>query len=489
MACYYCGKSDTFKCDLVYPYQCGRSICASHAVDEFSDGPPMPPQFHCICRLHRENGDVSAIIGPMQPTQPAPPIQSAQSVQPAPQPVQETLPGLTHSPATVHPYFVGRSLPPEVHTDAALMARFTARTWSVPALCASYSFPVAPALLPGGGIIAIIELGGGWAEADMTAYFASINQPVPTIIDISIDGTVNSAQSPRNDADVEVALDILVAAAAYFCATGHPATIHIYWSQDIATAVARAAADGCSTCSISWGADEAEWGPAALNTMESTALAATTQSGMTIFAASGDNDSSDGGPTPANVDAPASCPHVIGCGGTTRYTGPPVTETVWNDNPGKTNGEGTGGGFSAHFPVQAWQIGAPKPPAPAPTRPTHGHPGPAPTTVLGRLVPDVAANADPVTGYVITVYGQSEVVGGTSAVAPLYAGFFAALGRKLGFISPVLWSVKGQACFNDITTGGNGDYQAGRGPDACSGIGSLNGVKVAALLAGAGKPV
>ena len=76
------------------------------------------------------------------------------------------------------------------------------------------------------------------------------------------------------------------------------------------------------------------WGNPALQTMETAATAATS-AGMIVFAASGDNDSSDGGPTPANVDAPASCPHVIGCGGTTKTA---ATEVVWNNNPGKTDG-------------------------------------------------------------------------------------------------------------------------------------------------------
>src|SRR5277367_5576122 len=137
---------------------------------------------------------------------------------------------------------------------------------------------------------------------------------------------------------------------------------------------------------------------------------------MVVFAASGDNDSSDGGANSANVDLPASCPHVIGCGGTSKTA---TRETVWNNDPGKTNGEGTGGGYSTLFkPMPGWQIGAPNGP--------------------GRMAPDVAANADPVTGYQVVVHGQQQTFGGTSAVAPLYSGLFAALGTKLGFITPKL---------------------------------------------------
>lgn len=328
-----------------------------------------------------------------------------------------------------------------------------AEPWSVPGLCTAYQWPKG---LAGGGVIAIVELGGGWVAQDMTLFFQSIGQPVPSITDVSVDGTVNSPNQSvgsADDPDYEVALDIQVAGAAYFAATGKAATIRVYWAQDIAAAVKKAAADGCDVCTISWGSDEAMWGTAGAQAMESAAEEAT-KGGMVVFAASGDNDSSDGGATPANVDCPSSCPHVVGCGGTFKNT---TEETVWNDDPGKTNGEGTGGGYSTIFPVQAFQIGAP----PAPVGSAAGK---------GRMVPDVAADADPNTGYEIYVHGASTVVGGTSAVAPLFAGLFASFGTKLGFVTPKLW--ENQKAFNDITVGGNGFYNATVGPDPCSGIGS-----------------
>jgi kumamolisin len=188
---------------------------------------------------------------------------------------------------------------------------------------------------------------------------------------------------------------------------------------------------------------------------------------MIVFAAAGDNDSSDGGQTPANVDCPSSCPHVVACGGTYKT---PTEETVWNDNPGQTTGEGTGGGYSTIFPVQAFQIGAPL----APAGTSYGS---------GRMVPDVAADADPNTGYEIIVHGAQAVVGGTSADAPLFAGLFASFGSKLGFVTPTLW--ENQGAFNDITVGDNGLYSAGPGPDPCSGIGSPIGTSIAALFVSA----
>jgi kumamolisin len=359
-----------------------------------------------------------------------------------------------------HPYFKLRS---QVKRIERLRPEAAAATpWNVPSLCAAYNWPSG---MPGGGVIAIVELGGGWVASDMTSFFQSINQPVPSITDVSVDGTENTPNQSgqAGEADYEVALDIQVSAASYYAATGKAATIRVYWSQDIGTAVAQATSDGCAVCSISWGADEAEWGTTAAQQMETTASEAVS-AGMVVFAASGDNDSSDGGSTPANVDCPSSCPHVVGCGGTYKTT---TEETVWNDNPGETDGEGTGGGYSTIFPVQSWQIGAP----PAPANTQYGS---------GRMVPDVCGDADPNTGYNIFVHGSATVVGGTSAVAPLYAGLFAAFGAKLGFATPTLW--QNQKAFNDITVGSNGFYSAAVGPDPCSGIGSPIGTSIAPLF-------
>jgi kumamolisin len=351
---------------------------------------------------------------------------------------------MTSAPLKIHPYV----LAPHASDTSAT------GPWTVPDLCAAYDWPVG---LAGGGVIAIVEIAGGWTASDMPAYFTSIQQPLPQIVDVSVDGTKNT---PGSGADVEVTLDIQIAAAAYYVATGRPATIHVYWASDIASAVRAATKDGCAVCSISWGADEADWGAPAAADMEQAAIEAAA-AGMVVLAAAGDNDSSDGGPTPANVDLPAGCPHVIGCGGTTKTR---TAEIVWNNDPGSPSGAGTGGGYSTLFPMPAWQLagGAPRGP--------------------GRLVPDLAAVADPGTGYAIYCGGSPRVAGGTSAVAPLYAGLLAAVGRHLGFISDKLW--QGSGNFVDVTQGDNGMYHAQIGPDPCTGLGVPDGKKLAALLGG-----
>jgi kumamolisin len=355
----------------------------------------------------------------------------------------------------IHPYFKKSKRSSSDHMSARAAG---SGPWSVPDLCAAYQWPTG---LAGGGVIAIVELGGGWTLGDMQTYFASIHQPVPLVTDVSVDGTTNS---PGGDADGEVALDIQVAAAAYYVATGKPAIIRVYWAGDIATAVRAAIKDGCDVCSISWGADEANWGAGPAQDMEQAAIEAAA-AGMIVFAASGDNDSSDGGPTPANVDLPAGCPHVIGTGGTNKTRS---AESVWNNSPGNASGEGGGGGYSTLFPMPAWQLAGGAPSGP------------------GRMVPDVAANADPNTGYEIFYGGSAQIVGGTSAVAPLYAGLAAAAGKKIGFVGDKLWGSSG--CFTDVTVGDNGMYHAQVGPDPCTGLGVPIGNKIDALLAGTSVP-
>jgi kumamolisin len=106
----------------------------------------------------------------------------------------------------------------------------------------------------------------------------------------------------------------------------------------------------------------------------------------------------------------------------------------------------------------------------------------------GRGVPDVSGDADPATGYSILVDGAQQTVGGTSAVAPLWAGMTAllnqSLGKSVGFLQPQLYAASAQSGFHDITQGTNGAYQAGPGWDPCTGLGSPNGTALLQALGG-----
>ena len=154
--------------------------------------------------------------------------------------------------------------------------------------------------------------------------------------------------------------------------------------------------------------------------------------GITILAAAGDNGSSDG-LSGDHVDFPASSPHVTGCGGT-RLLAPDKktiqSETVWNDG---SRGGATGGGVSKVFAVPSFQRGL-----------KVSHADKSTSVLTGRGVPDIAANADPVTGYDVLVDGQRFAIGGTSAVAPLLAGMIAVfnqqIGKPVGLWNPILYS-------------------------------------------------
>ncbi len=331
-----------------------------------------------------------------------------------------------------------------------------APAWNVNDLLAAYNWPKNQ---PGGGVIAILANTGGWRQTDVDQFVANIGQPSPNVVNVPND----AANNPGSDqtGDVELALDIQLAAASYFYATGLPAEIRVYFDSIYVDCIQAAANDGCDVLSISWGTNESQWTQSQAQAVENAAQAAIEQSKMIILAACGDRDSSDGGPGPEFVDVPSSCPHIIACGGTTKTA---TDEVVWNENRGNEQtgvGTGTGGGFSTLFqPLPTWQIGAPNGP--------------------GRMVPDIAAHADPRNGHDLVLDGQQVTLGGTSAVAPLYAGLFASFGRKLGFIADILW--RNPICFNDITEGDNGAFRADIGPDACTGLGSPIGVSIAKLF-------
>jgi kumamolisin len=151
---------------------------------------------------------------------------------------------------------------------------------------------------------------------------------------------------------------------------------------------------------------------------------------------------------------------VVGCGGTTLRT---ASEVVWNESAA---GEGaTGGGFSAHFSMPSYQDGV--------------------VTGDGRGVPDVAGNADPTTGYLIRFDGSDQVIGGTSAVAPLWAALTALANQRNGANAgaPHARLYASPAAFRDITSGDNDGFSATKGWDACTGLGSPEGAAIVEALA------
>jgi len=352
----------------------------------------------------------------------------------------------------------------------------TSVSYTPPQVAALYQFP--PNASAAGQTIGIIELGGGYKTADLTAYFKTLNQKAPKVTTVSVDGGKNSP-STVNSADGEVMLDIEVAASV---APG--ANIVVYFTPntdqgfvDAITTAVHDTTNNPSVISISWGGPESTWTSQAMTTLDDACQSAAAL-GITITVAAGDNGSTDGVTDGQNhVDFPASSPHVLACGGTKLLgTGSTISsEVVWNELA--ANEGATGGGVSNFFPLPTWQANSN---VPAPT-----------VSGGGRGVPDVSGDADPSTGYTIRVDGQTLPIGGTSAVAPLWAGLIAVAnaqnGTSAGFLQPALYAAKGKAAFNDITSGTNYQgtpvgFTAGPGWDACTGLGSPIGTNLITVV-------
>jgi kumamolisin len=335
----------------------------------------------------------------------------------------------------------------------AFGARTSSTSFNPTQVAEAYGFPQGSAA---GQTIGIIELGGGYRPADLKTYFHALGLQNPQIKTVSVNHGKNRP-STANSADGEVMLDIEVAAAV-----AQGANVVVYFTpntdQGFQNALSTAIHDQLnrpSVISISWGGPESSWTQAAMQTMDQIAAEAAAL-GVTVTVASGDSGSSDGVSDNKNhVDFPASSPHVLACGGTSlSASGTTIhSESVWNDG---AQGGASGGGYSTVFARPSYQSTA--------------------VAQDFRGVPDVAGDADPETGYNVRVDGQNMVVGGTSAVAPLWAGLIALLNAKLstrlGFVNTQIYALNQSAGFHDIIVGNNGAFSAGRGWDACTGLGS-----------------
>lgn len=313
----------------------------------------------------------------------------------------------------------------------------------------AYNFPLG--LATGKGYTAgLIELGGGDAIAKVSAFFTSLGLPVPNFVTVLGPGGKNKPDGP-DGADGEVQSDMIVVGSV-----APAATIRVYFGgntdADFLAIVAQALSE-CNGVSCSWGDAESNWDGPTMEAWE-TAIKTAREKGVPFFVAAGDSGSDDSSNDGNQVDFPASSPSAIGCGGTrlgTDSSGARESETVWDDN---SSSSATGGGVSKQFP--------------------------------GRDVPDIAGNADPDTGYEVSIDGQSAVIGGTSLVAPLMLGLHALLWELAGdtaFDMMNLIVTNPQACF-DVTSGDNGAFRAGPGRDETTGFGVPDGAKLYAALTG-----
>lgn len=276
--------------------------------------------------------------------------------------------------------------------------------------------------------------------------------------------------------------------------------------------------DRAQVISVSWGSCEQQQGVSNAQAEAQLFQEAAAQ-GQSMVVVAGDNGSEDcnaagGVPDPSlAVDDPASQPFATAVGGTTLSSlGPPASETVWNNggNPSAllpVQGGATGGGVSQIWAMPSYQSGA--------ASPLHVIQANSSGSSCGnsgsycRQVPDVAANADPSTGYMVYWNGSNsagalqpsgwQAIGGTSAAAPLWAALLANVdsssacrGSTIGFANPALYRAASSAYgsyFNDVAAGNNdftgtngGLYPAGAGYDMATGLGTPNAGALASGL-------
>jgi kumamolisin len=316
-----------------------------------------------------------------------------------------------------------------------------------------------------GQTILLYELGGNFDQSALDRFYAQYNRPSPQVEFIGLLGETNDPTA-NDDADGEVMLDIVCAGAA------RGAKIAVAKAPNSDAGFSAIAQHHLSDArkpigSVSWGQYEQGWDTAGRRGLSALYMQIAA-AGMNVFVAAGDNGSSDGA-SGNNVDFPASDPSVIGVGGTTLVGGAGgiQSEVVWNDGPG---GGATGGGYSALYQVPSYQNGL--------------------ASIPGRGVPDVAANADPQTGYLVPLHGGTQVIGGTSAAAPLWAAICAGLqakfGKPISFLNPQFYRTA--AGFRDIISGNNGNYIARAGWDPCTGLGTPVFAKLLAALSGTALP-
>jgi PKD repeat protein len=329
----------------------------------------------------------------------------------------------------------------------------TGNTFNPLDLASIYNFP------PGDGTgqnVGIIELGGGYSMSDLTAYLTYLGIPgTPNVTAVSIDGGTNNTGDVGSSYEVILDIEVIMAIVP-------KAHINVYFApnsdQGFYDALS-AAINNNNAVSISWVASETFWAANTMTAYNSLFQTAASKN-VTVCAASGDSGSNDGTGSP-NVDFPAASPYVLGCGGTTLQTNANNTsitsETVWNNN---STSSATGGGYSKTFPKPSYQNNV--------------------ITGSFRGVPDIAGDANPNTGYKLIFQGRPVVIGGTSAVAPLWSALVARINqnvnKSIGFMQPTLYA--NQNICRDIISGNNGSYNAASGWDPCTGWGSPNGVLI-----------
>lgn len=414
----------------------------------------------------------------------------------------------------------GAAVAPRVNSSLlAAPAPASVAPYTAPDVARLYDYPEVPGALPGAGeCVGIIALGGGYRMTDIDAYFALIGARPPTIVDVG----ANQPSSEFTTSDFEITTDLELSASVcngarfvVYNSGSEGATVQSYYQMF--SAAIHDDDNRPSVISTSWSFPEGypDLGPTREEVAEFEALfALAAYKKITICASSGDRGSlfsialRFGGEIQAGDLAlttyPSSSPLVLGCGGTTLVgeAGTIESEVVWN-GLGKSMYMGppfppigvsmgaSGGGVARWTPLPSYQEQASVPQAILYDW-INGALREQPS-FRGRGVPDVAANADLITGYQMIMGGALLTTGGTSSAAPMWAALVARLNqglqRRLGFLNPTLYALQIDArasVFRTTISGSNGGFSAS--PDRlwnpCTGLGSPRGTALLEALRG-----
>lgn len=319
------------------------------------------------------------------------------------------------------------------------------------------AYNVAPAIAAGytgsGVTVGLLEF-SAFKQSNVTAYdkYFALTPSTPTVRSAG-GGTTDVSGEDEVELDIEVvqALAPKAAVKVYEAPNSDAGEIAVY---------AALVSDDVPVVSISWGTNEAGETPSNRVALDTDFQEAAAQ-GQSVYAASGDSGSDDAGDGGTSVDFPAADPYVTGTGGTTltlTSAGAWSKETAWS---------GSGGGISSYFATPSFQS--------------------AVNSGSFRTVPDVAADADPSSGWAIYTQGAWYEFGGTSAAAPNWAAFTAIYDSEaaakskpaLGWANSAIYNLASSSAygtaFHDVRTGSNGAYSAGTGYDRVTGWGSYNG--------------
>lgn len=314
-----------------------------------------------------------------------------------------------------------------------------------------------------GQAVGLFEL-DGYFPGDIAEYEALTGLPNVTVTNVLLNG--RGASAGLNNVEVALDIEMVISMAPAL------SKVIVYEGNSPNDVLNRMATDNqARQLSCSWGFGSQ------VDAGRDQIFQQFAAQGQSMFQASGDLGAWSGAIFP-----PSDNPFITVVGGTSLTTTNPsgawTSETAWPLS---------GGGISTTYALPAWQQGI-------------GIPANQGSTTM-RNIPDVACLADSII-WIVANNGEQGVVGGTSASAPLWAGFTALVNQQaaasgkasVGFINPAIYAIGKRPDFainfHDVVSGNNTNssspnkFFAVTGYDLCTGWGTPNGSNLISALLG-----